>query len=66
MLNLSVKELEVKAKNRGIKVYESLSIDKLLSIFDKSEKAKKTKAVKDVRKANFNSDKMLRDIGTLY
>ena len=30
MLNLSLKELE--AKNRGIKGYKSMSIDKLLSI----------------------------------
>ena len=41
MLSLSLKELEQKAKNRGIKDYKCLSIDKLLSIFDKSEQVKK-------------------------
>ena len=53
MLNLSLKELELKAKNRGIKDYKSLSIDKLLSILDKSEQVKKSKAIKDMRKENF-------------
>ena len=32
MLNLSLKELELKEKNRGIKRYKSMSIYKLLSI----------------------------------
>ena len=40
-LNLSLKELEIKAKNRGIKDHKSLSIDKLLSILNKSEQVKK-------------------------
>ena len=66
MLNLSLKELELKTKNRGIKDYKSLSIDKLLSIIDKSEQVKKAKAIKDIRKENFNIDKILRDIRTLY
>ena len=43
MLNLSLKELELKAKHIGIKDYKSLSIDKLLSILDKSEQVKKLK-----------------------
>ena len=66
MLNLSLKELELKAKSRCIKDYESFSIDKILSILDKSEQVKKTKAIKGIRKENFNSDKILRDIRTLY
>ena len=32
MLNLSVKELKLIAKNRGIEVYKSMSKDELLSI----------------------------------
>ena len=43
MLNLSLKELELKAKFSGLKDYESLSIEKLLSILDKSEQVKKLK-----------------------
>ena len=43
MLNLSLKESELKAKNRGIKGYKSMSIDKLLSILDKSKKTRKLK-----------------------
>ena len=65
MPNLSLKELEIRIKIRGIKDYKSLSIDKILSILDKSEQVKKTKAIKDIRKENFNSDKILRDIRTL-
>ena len=40
ILNLSLKELELKRKNRCIKGYESMSIDKLLSILDASEPIK--------------------------
>ena len=66
MLNLSLKGLELKAKNRGIKDYKVLSIDNLLNILHKSEHVKKTKAIKDIRKEHFTSDKILRDIRTLY
>ena len=38
MLNLSLKEVELKAKNRGIK-----DLDKLLSILDKPKRQKKLK-----------------------
>ena len=41
MINLSLKELELKAKIRGIKGYKSISRDKLLSIFDKAQQLKK-------------------------
>ena len=37
MLNLSLKESEPKPKNRGIKDYKSMFIDKLLSILDASK-----------------------------
>ena len=50
MLNLSLKELELKAKNRSFKGYKSMYVDKLLSILDKSEKTKKTKAITEIRK----------------
>ena len=66
MLNLSRKELELKAKNRGVKDYKSVPIDKLLGILDKSEQVKETKAIRDTRKENFNNYKILRGIQTLY
>ena len=62
MLNLSLKELELKAKVRGIKGYKTMSVDKLLSILDKSEQAKKTKAIRDIRKEKFNNDKTLKSV----
>ena len=40
VLKLSLKELELNAKNRGIKGYKSMSIDKLLIILDASEPIK--------------------------
>ena len=66
MLDLSLKELGVITKIRGIKDYKSMFKDKLLSILDKSEQVNKTKAFRDIRKENFNSDKILRNIRTLY
>ena len=42
MLNLPLKDLEVKAKNKGIKDYKTMSIDKLLSVLDASESVPKT------------------------
>ena len=69
MLDLSLKELRAIAKIRGIKDYKSMSKDELLSILDQSEQVtgnQKTKAIRDIRKENFNSDKILRDISPLY
>ena len=45
MLDLLLKELELKAKkkNRGIKGYNIMSIDKLLSILDASKPIEKLK-----------------------
>ena len=57
MLNLSLKELDVKAEIRDIKDYKSISIDKLLSILDASEPIKQTKAIKDIRKENMKLTK---------
>ena len=66
MISLSLKELEQKPKNDDIKDYKRLSLDKLLSKLDKTKQVQKTKTIKDIRKENFNSDKILRDIRILY
>ena len=39
MLNLSINELKLVAKLRGIKGYKSISKERLLSALDKSESA---------------------------
>ena len=44
MLNLSLKELELKAKNRGIKDYKNMSIGKLLRILHTPKPIRKNKA----------------------
>ena len=66
MLSLSLVELRAIAKMEGIKGYKSMYKDKLLSMLDESEQVKKIKAVRDIRKKNFDSDKILREIRTLY
>ena len=50
MLDVSLKELRTIAKIRGIKDYKIMFKDKLLSILDKPEQVKKSKAIRDIRK----------------
>ena len=50
MLDVSLKELRAIAKIRGIKDYKIMFKDKLLSILDKPEQVKKSKAIRDIRK----------------
>ena len=64
MLHVLLKELRAIAKIRGIKDYKIIFKDKLLSILDKTEQVKKSKAIRDIRKKNFDSDKILRGIRT--
>ena len=66
MLDLSLKQLRTNGKIRDIKDYKSMSKDKLLSMLNKSEQIKETKAIRDIRKENFNGDKIIRDIRTLF
>ena len=66
MSSLSLKKLQQRAKNRCIKNYKSLLIDRLLGILDKSEQVKKTRTIDHIRKENFDINKILRDIRTLY
>ena len=42
MLNLSLNELKLIAKSRGIKVYKSMSEERLLSSLNESESVKET------------------------
>ena len=66
MLSLSLKELRLIAKNRDIKGYKSMSKNKLLSIINTPEPRKEKKTIKDIRKENSSTDKILRDIRTLF
>ena len=45
MLNLSLSELKLIAKSRGVKGYKSMSEDRLLSALNASELAKKLKRI---------------------
>ena len=63
MLNLSLKELELKAKNRGIKNYKSMSIHKLLRILNTPKPIRKNKP-KPIEKDKGTYDRVLGDIET--
>ena len=43
MLNVSLKELKLIARSRHIKIYKSMSKEKLLSALNESQSAKKQK-----------------------
>ena len=63
MVNLSLNELKLIAKIRGIKGYESMSEDKLLSALNKSEPVK---TVREIRKENHNENKIFSDLRFLF
>ena len=48
MLNLLLTELELIAKNRGIKGYKSPSKDELLSVTNAPEPIKENKTIRDI------------------
>ena len=50
MLNLSLKELKLIAKNRDIEGYKSISKNKLLSIINTPEPIIENKTIQDIRK----------------
>ena len=56
MLSWWLEELELGAKNRGIKDLKDMSIDKLLSILDASESIKEAEAIKSIRKESFEAN----------
>ena len=63
MLNLSLNELKLIAKIRGIKGYESMSEDKLLSAPNESESVK---TITEIRKEYRGEDKILRDLDFIF
>ena len=65
MLNLSLKELRLVAKNRGVKGYKSMSKSTSLNILNRTEPIKENKTIKDIRKENFNINEILKDIKPL-
>ena len=62
MLNLSLNELKLIAKSRGIKCYKSISEDRLLSALNASESVKESEYMPDPRKIN----KTIREIKENY
>ena len=58
MLNLSLSELKLIAKSRGIKCYKSISEDRLLSALNASESVEESEYMPDTTKIN----KTIREI----
>ena len=56
MLNLSLNELKLIAKSRGIKGYKSMSKERLLSVLNESESAKSKKKFDDERLKKIRKD----------
>ena len=66
MVTLSYKELKAVTKVRKIEVYKRMSEDELLKALEESEKPKPPKTIKEIRKENYDSDKIIRDVRALY
>ena len=66
MVTLSYKELKAFAKIRKIKDYKRMSEDELLKAFEESENPKPLKTVEEIRKENYDSDKIIKYLRALY
>ena len=76
MSNLSLTELELIVKSRGIKGYKSMYEDRLLNALNASESVKESKTmldptkinktIREIRKENRDEDKVLRDFKFLF
>ena len=58
MVNLTLNELKLIVKFRGVKGYKSMPEDKLISALNASESVKN---IRELRKENLDEDKILRD-----
>ena len=66
MLNLSLKELKVIAKNRRIKAYKSMSKDKLLNKPNAPKPIKKNETISKIRKGHVAVNKIIKNIRKPY
>ena len=66
MVTLSYRELKTVAKIRKIEGYERMSEDELLKALEESEKPKPPSTIKEIRKGNYDSDRIIRDVRALY
>ena len=64
MLNLSLNELTLIAKSRGIKGYKSMSEDRLLSALNESESVKESEksfdGAESTRNEDYDADEILK------
>ena len=66
MVTLSYKELKAVTKIRKTEGYKRMPEDELLKALEESENTKSPKTIKEIRKENYDSDKMIRDLKALY
>ena len=64
MVTLSNKELKAVTEIRKIQCYKRMPEDELLKVLEESEKPKPLKTVKEIRKENYDSNKIIRDLRT--
>ena len=66
MVTLSYKEIKAVAKIRKTEGYKKMSEDDSLKALEESEKTKPPKTIKEIRKENYDRDKIIRDLRALY
>ena len=66
MVTVSYKEMKAVAKIKKIEGYKRMSEDEFLKGLEESEKPKSPKSIKEIRKENYDSDKVRRDLRVLY
>ena len=66
MLKLSYKELKAVAKIRKVSGYKRMSEDELLKGLLESQKPKQPNTIREIRKGNYDSNKIIRDIRVSY
>ena len=65
LLNLSLNELKLIAKNRGIKGYKNMSEDRLLSVLNAAESVKENEkknfaGIESIRNEDYDANKILK------
>ena len=64
--NSFIQRIEGSYKIRKTEGYKRMSEDELLKAFEESEQPKPPKTIKEIRKKNYDSDKIIRDSRALY
>ena len=64
--NYFIQRIERSRKNQKNEGYKRMSEDELLKVLEESEKPKPLKTIKEIRKAKYDSNEIIRDLSALY